>query len=144
MTSAKPKSSYVVKFAQTEADQELSRAVDSALEGQSYKSFSDLCKQALRLMLLTNTPTLPMMAVLEQQVMTLQLQIMQLEQRSKETGSQTTDALAQQVQQLTERITQLEQKLEAAALAPAPKTEETDPEPSDPLLSRLAPLLEDF
>lgn len=142
MTSSKPKSSYVVKFAQTEADQDLQQAVERALEGQTPKSFSDLCKQALRLMLLPTEPTvpLPMLAVLEQQVMTLQLQVMQLEQRSTDAQTQTYNELRQQMQQLSERVSLLEQKSEISEEEPeAP----SDPE-ADPLLSRLAPLLEDF
>lgn len=144
MTSGKAKSNYVVRFAQTEADQVLLQAIDRALEGQSYKSFSDLCKQALRLMLLSGEPTvtLPMLSVLEQQLMTLQLQIMQLEQRSREPHS-SIGGLEAQVQQLTDRLTQLEQKVDTAVLTPV--AEEPEPEPeTDPLLSRLAPLLEDF
>jgi regulator of replication initiation timing len=142
MTSGRAKSSYVVKFAQTEADQDLLQAVERALEGQTYRGFSDLCKQALRLMLLSTEPTviLPMLAVLEQQVMTLQLQVMQLEQRSREPHS-SVQALATQLQQLTDRLSQLEQKVDTA-VQPAP-VEEPEPE-TDPLLSRLAPLLEDF
>lgn len=144
MTSGKPKSSYVVRFAQTEADQDLLQAVDRALENQSYKSFSDLCKQALRLMLLSAEPppTLPMLAVLEQQLMTLQLQMMQQEQRLMEPHS-SLGRIEEQMQELSARLVQLEQKVDTAVLTPA--SEEPEPESeTDPLLSRLAPLLEDF
>lgn len=146
MTSSKSKSSYVVKFAQTEADQQLLQIVERALAEQNFKSFSDLCKQALWLMLtaehVENASMLPMLAVLEQQLMTLQLQVMQLERPTEpQAEPQPNAALEQQVQQLTERVTQLEQKVEAATLAFA--SGEPEPEP-DPLLSRLAPLLEDF
>lgn len=142
MTSGKPKSSYVVKFVQTEADQTLLAAIDRALEEESYTSFSDLCKQALRRLFSTSTePSLPMMTVFEQQLMTLQLQIMQLEQRSKESQTSTVAELEHQIQQLGERVAQLEQQ---------PVSHHTSPEASadsselDPLLSRLAPFLDDF
>lgn len=145
MTSGKAKSSYVVRFAATAADQDLLQAIDRALGSQSDKSFSTLCKQALRLMLLPTEPpvteplvTMPLIAALEQQLMTLQLQVMQLEQRSREPNN---GELERQVQQLTERLIQLEQKLEGANPASVPEEPEIE---TDPLLSRLAPLLEDF
>ncbi|WNZ22204.1 hypothetical protein HJG54_04550 [Leptolyngbya sp. NK1-12] len=146
MTSSKPKSSYVVKFASTEADQDLLQAVEQALADQTYKSFSDLCKQALRLMLIPTETTvaLPLLTALEQQVMTLQLQLMQLEQRSKEAQAahapaQNYTELQQQVEQLTERVSWLEQKCTTLEEPPTPASDAPDP-----LLSRLAPLLEDF
>ena len=52
-----------------------------------------------------------------------------------ETPPEALEELRQQVQQLAERLTQLEQKLEEAT---------AEPPEVDPLLSRLAPLLEDF
>lgn len=101
----------LVKFASTQADQTLLRAVEQLLDTESYANFSDLCKAALRLMLFSPgvpSGTLPEAALEE---------------------------LRQQVQQLAERLTQLEQKLEEAT---------AEPPEVDPLLSRLAPLLEDF
>jgi TolA-binding protein len=166
MDSGKPKLSYVVKFAPTEADQALLQTVEQVLAAQSYKNFSDLCKQALRRLLSTEAATesvtesgtvapLPLLAVLEQQLMTLQLQIMQLEQRNS--GVATT--VEQQLQQLNYRVTQLEQLAQPAnSTANSTNTESTvsvEPTESaaspsesaseaDPLLTRLAPLLEDF
>jgi Arc/MetJ-type ribon-helix-helix transcriptional regulator len=122
MTSGKPADSSpkpnskptLVKFASTEADQRLLRAVDHLLETGSYASFSDLCKAALRLMLFS-----PSVAP------------------SGSSSDQSLEELRQQVQQLAERLTQLEAKLgEPPAEDPVPAV--------DPLLSRLAPLLEDF
>lgn len=146
MTSGKPKSSpkssYVVKFVPTEADQDLLLAIERALEDESYKSFSDLCKQALRQLLLSSSPEpVSMVAVLEQQLMTLQLQIMQLEQRLQESQSNTVAELEQQIQQLSERVTQLEQQ--PTSSTPQPEAPVNSSEP-DPLLSRLAPFLDDF
>ncbi len=151
MTSGKPKSSYLVKFSQSEADQELLQWVDRALSHSAYKGFSDLCKQALRLLSSTGdgASTLPLLALLEQQIMTLQLQVMQLEQRStlaqsnipSSNATQSNPDLLLQIQQLTDRLNQLEQKL-AADEMPV-EAEAPEPEP-DPLLERLAPFLEDF
>jgi hypothetical protein len=142
MTSGKPKLSYVVKFVQTEADQDLLLAVEQALEDESYRSFSDLCKQALRRLLLPNgVEPLPMMALLEQQVMTLQMQMMQIEQRTKESQTHTVTDLEHKIQQLNDRVTQLEQH--SASSPQPPETPEAQTE-LDPLLSRLAPFLDDF
>jgi Arc/MetJ-type ribon-helix-helix transcriptional regulator len=139
MTSSKPKSSYVVRFAQIEADQDLLLAIEQALEDETYKSFSDLCKQALRRFLFSAEPTLPMVTVLEQQLMTLQLQMMQLEQRSKDSHTTTVTELERRIQQLSDRVTQLEQQPRAHIQPEAA----AEPKP-DPLLSRLAPFLDDF
>jgi Arc/MetJ-type ribon-helix-helix transcriptional regulator len=139
MTSSKPKSSYVVRFAQIEADQDLLLAIEQALEDETYKSFSDLCKQALRRFLFSAEPTLPMVTVLEQQLMILQLQMMQLEQRSKDSHTTTVTELERRIQQLSDRVTQLEQQPRAHIQPEAA----AEPEP-DPLLSRLAPFLDDF
>lgn len=142
MTSGKPKSSYVVKFVQNEADQDLLLAVERVLEGETYRSFSDLCKQALQRLLFPSAtePTLPMVAVLEQQLMTLQLQIMQLEQRSKDSQTNTVADLERQIQQLSNRVTQLEQQPRSYT----PPEAAADAAEPDPLLSRLAPFLDDF
>lgn len=139
MTSGKTKSSYVVKFAQTEADQDLLQAVEQALSNQPEQTFSNLCKQALRQMLASDS-ILPMLAILEQQVMTLQLQMSQFEQRRANQLHQPAEniELQQQMQALSERVAQLEQQIDRATSTSEPTVE------PDPLLSRLAPLLEDF
>lgn len=141
MTSGKAKPNYLVKFAAAPADQELLQAVEQALAG-SATNFSDLCKQALRLLLTSAEASahLPMLALLEQQIMTLQLQVMHLEQRSL---NATDEDLRLQVQQLTERVNQLEQQaaVEQSEAESEPLAADL---PDDPLLFRLAPLLEDF
>ncbi|MBF2000829.1 MAG: hypothetical protein IGS50_08105 [Synechococcales cyanobacterium C42_A2020_086] len=142
MTSDRSKISRVVKFAATEADQTLLQSVEAAL-AQRRISFSDLCKQALRQLLLeseTAPTTLALLATLEQQLMTLQLQVMRLEQQSQASQASYAPTLQQweqQLQQLEERVTRLE-----SSASPAPEVA-AEPEP-DPLLARLAPLLEDF
>jgi CII-binding regulator of phage lambda lysogenization HflD len=139
MTSSKAKPSakpnYSVKFAATEADQSLLQSVQQALEDRAL-DFSDLCKQALKLMLGTEIPvstTISTLAILEQQIMTLQLQIMRLEERSNSSQDIPED-LKQQLQAITERLTWLEQQAVSGGEVPE----------VDPVLSRLAPLLEDF
>lgn len=150
MTSGKPKSSYLVKFAQSEADQELLQWVDRALSHSAYRGFSDLCKQALRLLSSTgdSASTLPLLMLLEQQIMTLQLQVMQLEQRSvtaQTNMAQSNADLLLHIQQLTDRLNQLEQKAAPEEPDIEPEGPEPEPEPEpDPLLERLAPFLEDF
>jgi hypothetical protein len=109
----------VVRFAQTEADQALLQAVETALEQQFHGNFSALCKQALQQFLLPDQ--VHDSATLQAQIKALQQQVAQLEQG------------------MGDRISQLEQRLagqEIGAIEPPPEV--------DPLLSRLAPLLEDF
>lgn len=132
-TKAAPALKTSVNFAATSADQSLLAAVEQALAERDL-SFSDLCKLALQ-QLLTPEPTVPMLALLEQQIMALQLQMMQLEQRSAASSMETAESLRQQLQDLTERVAQLERQAEPAA-APEPEI--------DPLLARMAPLLEEF
>jgi hypothetical protein len=113
----------VVRFAPTEADQALLEAVEAALAGQFHGNFSALCKQALRQLLLPGQAEVaePVPAQVQAQLLELQARLARLEQG--------TEA----------RLVLLEQRL-GQAVEPEP-----EPEPEiDPLLSRLAPLLEDF
>jgi hypothetical protein len=108
----------VVRFAQTEADQALLQAVETALEQQFHGNFSALCKQALRQFLLPDQAPPPMQTQFE----ALQRQVAQLER------------------EMGDRIQQLEQRMDEGRMV-----EPIEPPPEvDPLLSRLAPLLEDF
>lgn len=142
MTDRKDKSSRVVRFAQTEADLELLRAIDSALESQSYSSFSDLCKQALHDFLLSPKPTSDAGATLHQQLIALQLQVARLEGAAQAWQSCPIGRLEQQLTQLGDRLEQLELKAESQTVsASEPESPATEP---DPLLMRLGPLLEDF
>ncbi len=127
-----PANSHSVKFVTTPEDQSLLQAVQQAMTDRSL-SFSDLCKLALQQMLTANPAHLPLLALLEQQIMALQLQVMQLEQRP--THGLADAELRQQLQDLSQRVAQLEQQTGAAA----------EPQPEvDPLLARMAPLLEEF
>jgi hypothetical protein len=118
----------VVRFAQTEADQALLQAVETALEQQFHGNFSALCKQALRQFLLPEQSQAPM----SQTAATMQAQIEALQQQ-----------VARVERQMGDRIQRLEQR-EAGAVAEACAPERTEEPEVDPLLSRLAPLLEDF
>ncbi|NJR65618.1 MAG: hypothetical protein HC772_10340 [Leptolyngbyaceae cyanobacterium CRU_2_3] len=157
----KDKSSRMVKFT-TATDQTLLQAVDQALEAQSL-SFSDLCKQALQQWLAADRlPTPP----LQQQILDLQMQVARLEgkeearqryalkrleQQMRELSDrleslERKEFLEQQVRQLTDRLARLETSEETMALPSKPPmpTPPARVEEIDPLLNRLAPLLEDF
>jgi hypothetical protein len=111
----------VVRFVQTETDQALLQAVEEALESQFHGNFSALCKQALRHFLLPhqNSQVISPIAM-QEQIVELQERVARLEAMG--------DRLAPQEQ-----------------IAPQPPAELPEPPPEiDPLLSRLALLLEDF
>jgi TolA-binding protein len=143
MTSSKDKFSRTVKFAQTEADQVLLEAIEKALQSQSYSSFSDLCKQALRQLLLP-AESAPGAAVmnLQQQLNALQIQVAKLEGAAHLWQSCPIGRLEQHLTEVTHRVEQLEAgAVSSSSAQPDPVAA---PEAIDPLLSRLAPLLEDF
>jgi hypothetical protein len=129
MTSS-PDSPYVrsirrvVRFAQTDADKALLQAVEEALESQFHGNFSALCKQALRHLLLPEQEgrvISPLM--LQEQIVALQQRVAVLEA-------------------LGDRVAALEQE---RSIQESDEGVEPTPEAEvDPLLSRLAPLLEDF
>lgn len=110
----------VVRFVQTATDQALLQAVEKALENQFHGNFSALCKQALRHFLLPDPNNQIISPV----------------------------ALQEQIVELQERVARLEirgdRPIPVEQLDPPPPTE-FEPSPEvDPLLSRLALLLEDF
>jgi hypothetical protein len=115
----------VVRFAQTDADQALLQAVEEALESQFHGNFSALCKQALRHLLLPEQEGRVISPlVLQEQIVALQQRVAVLEL-------------------LGDRVAALEQGQGRSGESAV----ESTPEPVaevDPLLSRLAPLLEDF
>lgn len=139
------KFSRVVRFSPEEADQVLLASIAKALEKQPHRSFSDLCKQALRQFLLPTeeTPTASLMAM-QQQILELQLQLARLQ------GEAT---VKQQLGQLCDRLDSLEGKLrlEESPLTESLSINQAEIAPSaaieaelDPILRRLVPLLEDF
>jgi hypothetical protein len=116
----------IVRFAQTEADQALLEAVEAALESQFHGNFSALCKQALRHLLLPEQEGRVISPlVLQEQIVALQERVAVLERMQGRVG---------------EPIGEPEPEPIEATLAATAKPIEA----VDPLLSRLAPLLEDF
>jgi hypothetical protein len=135
MTSS-PDSPYVrsirrvVRFAQTDADKALLQAVEEALESQFHGNFSALCKQALRHLLLPEQEgrvISPLM--LQEQIVALQQRVAVLEALGDRGGALEQGRAASQIPPGS---------AEADVIEPTPEAE------VDPLLSRLAPFLEDF
>jgi Arc/MetJ-type ribon-helix-helix transcriptional regulator len=157
---SKDKFSQVVKFAQTESDQALKQAIEQALGAGKYHSFSELCKQALQQLLLASpAPTVDVtmlqnqVGTLQKQMRSLQMQLARLEgavgmQQKLSLGTleqqfaQLEERLMQQTTQLSDRLDQLESHVPSQNTPAEP--EEAPPRDLDPLLTRLAPLLEDF
>jgi uncharacterized protein YhaN len=157
---AKDKVGQVVRFTASEADQNLLKAVEQAMKGGEYDSFSALCKQALQKFLLENQDASAATASspspdpeLQNQIATLQRQIARLEgaidmQRSmslrqlEQQIGQIEQQMVRQVAQVADRLDSLESRIN---LPPVDLEEVSAPLPKrDPLLDRLAPLLEDF
>jgi hypothetical protein len=119
----------VVRFAQTEADRALLQAIEEALEQQFYGNFSALCKQAIRHFLLPDQHSQVISPiVMQEQIVELQARVARLET-------------------MGDRLTplELEPLKQRSAELPEPPVEHPEPPPEiDPLLSRLAPFLEDF
>ncbi len=127
----------IVRFVQTGADQALLQAVEEALESQFHGNFSALCKQALRHFLLPDQDgRLISPIVMQEQIAELQERVARLEKMG--------DRLS--LLEL-ERLQQRSAEPQLPAESPEPSPEPPEPEPLeiiDPLLSRLAPFLEDF
>lgn len=112
----------IVRFVQTETDQALLQAVEKALENQFHGNFSALCKQALRHFLLHDQDGQIISPI------AMQEQILELQER------------VARLEAMGDRPILLEQ---SEQLVPQSSPEAESP-PEDPLLSRLALLLEDF
>ena len=110
----------IVRFVQTETDQALLQAVEKSLENQFHGNFSALCKQALRHFLLPDPNSQVISPI----------------------------AMQEQIVELQERVARLERMGDrlpsSERLDPQPPVEAELPPGDDPLLSRLALLLEDF
>ncbi|WP_071190238.1 plasmid segregation centromere-binding protein ParR [Trichormus sp. NMC-1] len=144
------------------ADESLLAQVESYLEAQPEKTFSDLCKEALWQALCVpdsvrpspNTALLPM----EQQIGELQRQIAGLEERFFAKESNRLEAIESQISQLTQQVAQLAILLSqgvsnqpASSSVPAVEAVNNsvsipDPTPQevDPVISRLSQYLDDF
>jgi hypothetical protein len=142
-----------VTFTESSSDQALLGAIERSLANQSYGSFSDLCKQALRQFLLSVevSPTLSLFLELQRQMVDLRVSVATLEHRvtkqrlgdDRPYENRRMEDLANQIGQLTRQLQEMEQSpgFDAPDLEPDPVA----PQPAlDPLLSRLAPILDDF
>ncbi|MBD2295210.1 plasmid segregation centromere-binding protein ParR [Anabaena sphaerica FACHB-251] len=143
-------------------DESLLAQVESFLEAQPEKTFSDLCKEALWQALCVpdsvppspNTAALPM----EQQIGELQRQIAGLEERFFAKESNRLQAMESQILQLSQQMAQLAIMVnQAGSIQPAsssvPTAEvvnnpafitDTTPQEVDPVISRLSSLVDDF
>lgn len=91
------------------ADLSLLEVVESELEKQPHKTFSDLCKEALWQYLCVPESVRPSFKTgsLEQEVAELQRQFADLEQRFFAKESNRLDAFERQLNQLTQQLAQL-------------------------------------
>ncbi|MEB3147713.1 MAG: plasmid segregation centromere-binding protein ParR [Sphaerospermopsis sp.] len=143
-------------------DESLLAQVESYLEEQPEKTFSDLCKEALWQALCVpdsarpspNTAALPM----EQQLGELQRQIAGLEERFFAKESNRLQVMESQILQLSQQVAQLAIIVnQAASFQPAnssiatvevvnetASTPDPTPQEVDPVISRLSSLVDDF
>ncbi|BAZ83219.1 MAG: plasmid segregation centromere-binding protein ParR [Sphaerospermopsis kisseleviana] len=143
-------------------DESLLAQVESYLEAQPEKTFSDLCKEALWQALCVpdsvrpspNTAALPM----EQQLGELQRQIAGLEERFFAKESNRLQVMESQILQLSQQVAQLAIMVnQAASFQPAnssiatvevvnetASTPDPTPQEVDPVISRLSSLVDDF
>ncbi|MGJ3248050.1 MAG: hypothetical protein ACFE0I_18450 [Elainellaceae cyanobacterium] len=150
---------YDVVFKESVTDQALLGAIERALATQPYASFSDLCKQALRQSLLgaEMSSTMPLFLELQRQIVDLRVSLANLEYRLR--GDRPTprqENLDHPFDHLDHQFTRLSSRLgETRSTIPFnPRESRESPEPervpatisraSDPLLDRLAPILDDF
>ncbi|GAB4226742.1 MAG: hypothetical protein Kow00121_55100 [Elainellaceae cyanobacterium] len=158
---AKDRLSRVVKFAQTEADQQLWQAIEKAIEQKTYGSFSDLCKHALQQLLFAEAapsspqphpapkpsnpepsnpePPSPELLQLRQQMQALQLQVARLSGAIGMKQTLSLSKLEQQSarleQQMHEQIGQLIDRLndlETRLLAQPVSVTPLEPTPLEP------------
>jgi uncharacterized membrane protein YccC len=132
----------------------LLEVVETELMKQPYKTFSDLCKEALwqSLCVSESVRSTPRTAQIEQQIAELQRQFADLEQRFFARESNRLEAMESQLNQLTQQLAQLAIMVnQQPNPKPPPLLESevesltpTTPQEVDPLLSRLSPLLDDF
>jgi hypothetical protein len=170
----KEKSSRLVRFAQNETDQALLQAIEQTMATESLSFSDLCKQALHQFFASEQAPQTPelegypaLITTLQQQILELQTQVARLEgkeearqryalrrveQQVRELGERLStlerkEYLENQVRQLTDRLARLEIPSESAVSTLMTDRLPADPEPSesvDPLLSRLAPLLEDF
>lgn len=141
-------------YFQGEADQALLNAIGTALQNGQASSFSDLCKIALRHLLMAEDFGDPVDMDMMDPDQTLDMdpdhpptldlatQITALQNQVDELQMQRVPTLDKDLKALTHRVTILEAGSLANVEPDPPKPPKALPE--DPVLRRLAPLLEDF
>ncbi|MEH2249908.1 plasmid segregation centromere-binding protein ParR [Nostoc sp.] len=141
------------------ADESLLAQVESYLEKQPDKTFSDLCKEALwqSLCVPESVRPGPQTAVttpIEQQIGELQRQVAGLEERFFAKGSNRLEAMEHHLLQLSQQVAQLALIVNDRSLIQSPTqlevvnntshTAATPPQEVDPVISRLSQFLDDF
>ncbi|MFN6513700.1 MAG: plasmid segregation centromere-binding protein ParR [Nostoc sp. CreGUA01] len=146
------------------ADESLLAQVESYLEKQPEKTFSDLCKEALWQSLCVpesvrpapkTAATIPIeQQPIEQQLGELQRQVAGLEERFFAKGSNRLEALEHHLLQLSQQVAQLALIVNERSFIQSPSQVEVvnntsysvpaPPQEVDPVISRLSQFLDDF
>ncbi|MEH2421161.1 MAG: plasmid segregation centromere-binding protein ParR [Nostoc sp.] len=141
------------------ADESLLAQVESYLEKQPDKTFSDLCKEALwqSLCVPESVRPGPQTAVttpIEQQIGELQRQVAGLEERFFAKGSNRLEAMEHHLLQLSQQVAQLalivndrsfiQSSTQLEVVNNTSHTAATPPQEVDPVISRLSQFLDDF
>ncbi|MBW4561162.1 MAG: plasmid segregation centromere-binding protein ParR [Mojavia pulchra JT2-VF2] len=145
------------------ADESLLALVESELEKQPEKTFSDLCKEALWQSLcvpesVKPAPKTAAIESVEQQIGKLQNQVAELEERFFAKESNRLEAMERHILQLSQQVAQLaimiNERPVIQPLIPSPSVVEavntpaysahTPPQEVDPVISRLSQFLDDF
>ncbi|MEH2314113.1 MAG: plasmid segregation centromere-binding protein ParR [Nostoc sp.] len=140
------------------ADESLLAQVESYLEKQPDKTFSDLCKEALWQSLcvpaVQPAPQTAATTPIEQQIGELQRQVAGLEERFFAKGSNRLEAMEHHLLQLSQQVAQLALIVNDRSFIPSPSqlevvnntsyTVATPPQEVDPVISRLSQFLDDF
>ncbi|WP_373527457.1 plasmid segregation centromere-binding protein ParR [Nostoc sp.] len=141
------------------ADESLLAQVESYLEKQPDKTFSDLCKEALWQSLCVPESVRPgpqtaAITPVEQQIGELQRQVAGLEERFFAKGSNRLEAMEHHLLQLSQQVAQLALIVNDRSIIQSPTQLEvvnntsysvaTPPQEVDPVISRLSQFLDDF
>ncbi|MDF5711866.1 MAG: plasmid segregation centromere-binding protein ParR [Nostoc sp. S4] len=141
------------------ADESLLAQVESYLEKQPDKTFSDLCKEVLWQSLcvpesVRPAPKTAATTPIEQQIGELQRQVAGLEERFFAKGSNRLEAMEHHLLQLSQQVAQLALVVNERSLIQSPSQVEVvnntsytvpaPPQEVDPVISRLSQFLDDF
>jgi Arc/MetJ-type ribon-helix-helix transcriptional regulator len=138
MTVSGERTRRTVNF--TPADQSLLAAVDQLIQDQQYGSFSDVCKQALRLLVNRIEPdqAVKLFTQLQRQLAALELRVEAIEQRNGHGLDDRGQQFEMDLQTLKDAIEDLQQ------LRPKPEPPRKPKREIDPLIQHLSSLLDDF